>query len=76
MGVRNDACLDNGDRRELLRASGPDLAAMLGAPDPGVRFAALRVLGRVFEKRPQDEPIETTVGDAIITPRQATASRA
>jgi HEAT repeat protein len=55
------------ERRELLRASGPDLAAMLGAPDQGVRFAAIRVLGRLFEKRPQDDPIETTVGDAVIT---------
>jgi HEAT repeat protein len=40
---------------------------MLGAPDQGVRFAAIRVLGRLFEKRPQDDPIETTVGDAVIT---------
>src|SRR5436309_14563806 len=54
-------------RRDLLGASGPDLAAMLGAPDPAFRFAALRVFGRVFEKRLQDDPIETTVGDAVIT---------
>jgi HEAT repeat protein len=54
-------------RRELLRASGPDLAAMLGAPDPAFRYAALRVITRVFEKRLGDEPIETTVGDAVIT---------
>ncbi|HEV8230315.1 MAG TPA: HEAT repeat domain-containing protein, partial [Candidatus Limnocylindria bacterium] len=40
---------------------------MLGAPDPAFRFAALRVFGRVFEKRLQDDPIETTVGDAVIT---------
>src|SRR5881628_3503626 len=40
-------------RRDLLGASGPDLAAMLGAPDPAFRFAALRVFGRVFEKRLQ-----------------------
>jgi HEAT repeat protein len=54
-------------RRELLGASGPDLASMLGAPDPAFRFAALRVFGRVFERRFQDDPIETTVGDAVIT---------
>src|SRR5438093_6821128 len=53
-------------RRELLSASGPDLAAMLGAPDPAFRFAALRVFGRLFEKRLHDDPIETTVGDAVI----------
>ena len=52
--------------RELLSASGPDLAAMLGAPDPAFRFAALRVFGRLFEKRLHDDPIETTVGDAVI----------
>ena len=56
-----------GERRGLLRASGPDLAAMLGAPDPATRFAALRVISRLFEKRPNDEPIEPTVGDAVIT---------
>src|SRR5712692_2730908 len=54
-------------RRELLHASGPDLASMLGAPDPAFRFAALRVFGRVFERRFQDDPIEPTVGDAVIT---------
>lgn len=55
-----------GDRRALLAASGPDLAAMIGVPDPARRFAALRVLGRLFERRPGDEPIEVNVGDAVI----------
>ena len=55
------------DRRELLRASGPDLAAMIGAPDPAFRFTALRVLERVFEKRRGDDPTETIVGDAVIS---------
>ena len=32
-----------------------------------MRYAAVRVLGRVFAKRAQDEPIESTVGDAVIT---------
>ena len=54
-------------RRQLLRTSGPDLAAMLGSADPTFRFAAIRVIERVFAKRPQDEPIDTTVGDAVIT---------
>ncbi len=53
-------------RRELLRSTGPDLAAMLGAPDPGLRLAAVRVIGRLFEKRPQDEAIDPNVGDAVI----------
>ena len=54
-------------RRELLRSSGPELVALLGRSDPAVRYAAARVLGRVFEKRPGDDPIDETVGDAVIT---------
>lgn len=55
-----------GERRELVRASGPDLAAMLGAPDPAKRFAALRVMGRVLARRYGDDPIDESVGDAVI----------
>ena len=54
-------------RRELLHASGPALAALLGVPDPAMRFAAVRVIGRVFAPRVHDEPIEESVGDAVIT---------
>ena len=53
-------------RREMLRTSGPDLAAMIGAVDPFQRYAALRVLGRVFERRLQDDPVDESVGDAVI----------
>jgi HEAT repeat protein len=53
-------------RRELLRTSGPDLAAMIGAVDPAHRYAALQVIGRVFERRLHDEPIDQGVGDAVI----------
>lgn len=53
-------------RRELLRASGPDLAAMTGAVDPAHRYAALQAIGRVFERRLHDEPIDQSVGDAVI----------
>jgi HEAT repeat protein len=56
-----------GARRELLRRSGPDVAALLGAADPAMRYAAARVMGRIFMKRAQDDPIEVTVGDAVIT---------
>ena len=55
-----------GGRRELLRASGPDVATLVGAADPAMRYAAVRVMGRLFAHRPGDEPIETTVGDAVI----------
>jgi HEAT repeat protein len=54
-------------RRDLLRAAGPDIAAFIGSSQPAMRYAAVRVLGRVFGKRAQDEPIEPGVGDAAIT---------
>jgi HEAT repeat protein len=54
-------------RRDLLRAAGPDVAAFIGSSDPAMRYAAVRVLGRVFAKRAHDEAIESTVGDAVIT---------
>ena len=53
-------------RRELLRAAGPDLTSLLGSRDPFIRFAAVRVIGRVFEFRPNDEAIDETVGDAVV----------
>jgi len=37
-------------RRDLLRSAGPDLAAMIGAADPALRLAAVRVIGRLFLK--------------------------
>jgi HEAT repeat protein len=54
-------------RRDLLRTSGPDLAAMIGAVDPAHRYAALLVIGRVFERRLHDDPIAQDVGDAVIS---------
>jgi HEAT repeat protein len=54
-------------RRELLSAAGPDLAAFVGSSQPALRYAAVRVLGRVFARRAQDPPVESTVGDAVIT---------
>jgi HEAT repeat protein len=54
-------------RRELLRTAGPDIAAFIGSSDPAMRYAAVRVLGRVFAWRSNDEVIESTVGDAVIT---------
>jgi HEAT repeat protein len=54
-------------RRELLRSAGPDLAALIGAADPALRLAAVRVIGRLFLKRPHDEPIDPDVGDAVVS---------
>ena len=53
-------------RRELLKASGPELAAMIGSLDVAYRYAAIRVIGRVFARRPGDDPIEPIVGDAVM----------
>jgi HEAT repeat protein len=53
-------------RRDLLRASGPDLAAMLGVPAQAQHLAALRVISRVYAKRPMDEPADAVLGDAVI----------
>jgi HEAT repeat protein len=54
-------------RRELLRTSGPDLAAMIGSSSAAFRTAAVRVIGRLYTMRPGDPPIEQAVGDAVIT---------
>jgi HEAT repeat protein len=54
-------------RRELLRVAGPDLAALIGVPDVHLRYAAIRVIGRLFEWRLNDAPIEPSVGDAVIS---------
>jgi HEAT repeat protein len=54
-------------RRDLLRASGPELAAAFGARDAARRRAAARVVGRVFARRAQDDAVDAVVGDAVIT---------
>lgn len=54
------------ERRDLLRAVGPELASLMGAPDPFMRFGAARVMGRVFARRAGDEPIDQTVGDSVV----------
>jgi HEAT repeat protein len=55
------------DRPAVLAQSGPILAATIGATDPMLRLATIRVMGRVFARRPGDPPIEENVGDAVIT---------
>jgi HEAT repeat protein len=55
-----------GARLELLQTSGPDLAALAGAAEPALRLAAVRVIGRVFERRFGDPPVAESVGDAVI----------
>lgn len=54
------------DRAAVLGQAGPVLAAAIGAIDPMLRVAAVRVIGRVFARRAGDPPIEESVGDAVI----------
>ncbi len=54
-------------RRDLLRTIGPDLIAMIGVANPAFRYGAIRVIGRLFERRAQDNPIEESIGDAIVS---------
>jgi hypothetical protein len=53
-------------RREMLRESGPDLAAMAAAPILEFQYAAIRVIGRVFERRAEDGPVDPALGDAVV----------
>ena len=53
-------------RLELLKAAGPELAAMIGSVDVAYRYGAIRVIGRVFSIRPGDDPINPLVGDAVV----------
>ena len=59
--------VDGRSRGDLLHAVGPELAAYTGAADPTVRYAAIRVIGRVFARRPHDDAIDESLGDAVIT---------
>jgi HEAT repeat protein len=54
-------------RREMLRAAGPELVSMIGVANPLLRYAAIRVVGRVFERRAMDEAIEAAIGDAVVS---------
>ena len=54
------------DRSAVLAQAGPILAATIGATDPVLRLATIRVLGRVFARRPGEPPIDESVGDAVI----------
>jgi HEAT repeat protein len=53
-------------RRERLRTAGPVLTALVGVADPALRYGAVRVIGRVFERRPKDEAVDQGIGDALV----------
>jgi HEAT repeat protein len=53
--------------RAALRATaGPDLTGLLGVPDLELRIAAARVIGRLYERRRADSPVNETVGDSVV----------
>jgi len=54
------------DRTELLRAATGPLNTALGQPAPTMRLAAVRVAGRLFQKRPSDEQVDERLGDGLI----------
>lgn len=54
------------DRRALLTASGPELAAALGVPQAEVRAAAVRVIARVYGWRLGDLAVDEVIGDAVV----------
>lgn len=53
-------------RRDLLEDSVADVVSMLSRPDPALRVAAVRVIGRLYERRPGDGGIEPQLADAVI----------
>lgn len=55
-----------GARHDLLRECGADLAAFVGVADPAMRYASLRVIGRVYGRRREDPPLDMTVSDAAV----------
>jgi HEAT repeat protein len=54
------------DRPAVLAYAGPLLAATIGAADPTVRLASVRVVGRVWAHRSSDPPLTESIGDATV----------
>ena len=53
-------------RRDLLQSSQTDLATVMTLAIPALRIAAVRAIGRVYEHRPGDPPIDQKLGNALI----------
>jgi HEAT repeat protein len=53
-------------RARLLDESAAELVSLIGAADPPVRYGVLRVIGRVFARRPGGAPVQQSLGDAVI----------
>ena len=53
-------------RRDLLQTSLNDLKGLLAVPDPALRLAAVRVIGRLYERRPGDATVDEGLGNLVI----------
>jgi HEAT repeat protein len=53
-------------RRDLLQASQGDMAMVMTLANPSLRLAGARAIGRIYERRPGDPPIDQKLGNALI----------
>jgi len=53
-------------RRDLLQGSLADLKGLLSLPDPALRRAAVRVVGRLYERQSGDAPVDQPLGNLVI----------
>ena len=60
------AQLTGAARQDLLQTTASDLMATLNLPDPALRLAAIRVIGRLYEKRAGDPPIDQRLSNLVI----------
>ena len=60
------AQLTGAARQDLLQTTTPELMVILNLPDPALRLAAIRVIGRLYEKRAGDPPIDQRLSNLVI----------
>ena len=53
-------------RAALLQTSAADLSVLLSLPDPALRLAAVRVIGRLYQKHAGDAPVPQQLGNLVI----------
>jgi len=53
-------------RQDLLQALAPELMALLNQPDPAIRLAAIRVIGRLYQKRAGDAAVDQRLSNLVI----------
>ncbi len=53
-------------RRDMLQSSIADLSTLLNVQDPALRLAAVRVIGRLWARRPGEPPLDAALGNLVI----------